>query len=101
MVPFFDKGPKKALQNTARRHSKARKMETNGPRDLKLGLKQSLEYPLYDQSCFHKLFFVNWGLKGLLFDKGPKKALRNTARRHSKARKMETNGPRDLKSGLK
>ena len=40
-------------------------------------------------------------LKASIFDKGPKKALRNPARRHSKALKMETNGPRDLKSGLK
>ena len=36
---IFDKGPKKALRNLAHRHSKALKMETNGPRDLKLGLK--------------------------------------------------------------
>ena len=36
---IFDKGPKKVLRNPAGRHSKALKMETNGPRDLKLGLK--------------------------------------------------------------
>ena len=35
MVFFFDKGVKNSLQNTARCRSKARKMETNGPRDLK------------------------------------------------------------------
>ena len=39
MVSFLDKGAKKALQNQARHHSKARKMESNGARDLKLGLK--------------------------------------------------------------
>ena len=39
MVSFFDKGSNKALRNPARRHSKALKMETNGPRDLILGLK--------------------------------------------------------------
>ena len=36
---IFDKGPKKALWNPACRHSKALKMKTNGPRDLKLGFK--------------------------------------------------------------
>ena len=38
------------------------------------------------------IFFQNWGPNGLFFDK---------ARRHLKALKMETNGPRDLKLGLK
>ena len=97
----FWKRAKKALRNPARRHSKALKMETNGPRDLKSGLKYSLEYPLCDQRCSQKLFFQNWGQKGLFFDKGSNKALRNPVRRHSKALKMETNGPRDLKLGLK
>ena len=36
---IFVQEPKKALWNPARRHSKALEMETNGPRDLKLGLK--------------------------------------------------------------
>ena len=36
---FFDKRPKTVLQNPARCHSKVRKMETNDPRELKLGLK--------------------------------------------------------------
>ena len=39
MVSFFDKWPKKVLRNQARSHSKARKMETNVPRDLKSELK--------------------------------------------------------------
>merc|ERR1711867_98223 len=46
------------------------KIETNCPRDLKLGLKQSLEYPFCDQRCSQKLFFQNWGLNGLFFSKG-------------------------------
>ena len=37
MVSFSDKGPKMELWNPAHRHLKARNMETNGPRDLKLG----------------------------------------------------------------
>ena len=82
MVSFFDKGPKKAHRNPARSHSKARKMETKGPRDLKLGLKLSLEYRLRDERCSYILFFRNWGLKGLFFDKRSKKTLRNPARRH-------------------
>ena len=39
MVFIFDKEHKIATWNPARRHSKACKMKTNGPRDLKLGLK--------------------------------------------------------------
>ena len=46
---------------------------------------------------FPEFFFQILGLNGPFFDKGPKKALQNIALRHSKARKMETNGPRDLK----
>ena len=38
-------------------------MGTNGPRDLKLGLKQSLEYPLCDHRCSQKLFFSKFGPK--------------------------------------
>ena len=67
MVFIFDKEQKIATWNPAHCHSKACKMETNGPRDLKLGLKYSVEYPLPDQRCSQKLFFQNWGLKGLLF----------------------------------
>ena len=67
MVSFLDKGSNKALRNPARRHSKALKMETNGPRDLKLGLNWSLENPPSDQRCTQKLFFQNRGLKGLHF----------------------------------
>ena len=67
MVSFLDKGSNKALQNPARRHSKALKMETNGPRDLKLGLNWSLENPPSDQRCTKKFFFQNRGLKGLHF----------------------------------
>ena len=101
MLSFFKKGPKKVLRNPARRHSKARKMETNGPSDMKLGLKLFLNYLLRDQRCFPQLFFKNLGLNGLFFDERPKKALWNPARRHWKARKMETNCPTDLKLGLK
>ena len=49
-----------------------------------------------------KNYFAKIGvLKASIFDKGPKKALRNPAGRHLKALKIETNGPRDLKLGLK
>ena len=41
---------KKAPRHPDRRHSKARKMETNGPRDRKLGLKngQSILFVIKD-----------------------------------------------------
>ena len=39
MVSFFDKESNKAVRNLAHPHSKARKMASNGARDLKLGLK--------------------------------------------------------------
>ena len=51
---------------------------------------------------FPKIIFFKIGVeKASIFDKGPKKVLPNPARRHSKALKMETNGPRDQISGLK
>ena len=40
MVFIFDKEQKIATWNPAHCHSKACKMETNGPRDLKLGLNK-------------------------------------------------------------
>ena len=73
---FFVKGAKNALRNTERCHSKAHKMETIGPRDLKLSLKKSLEYPLRDQRCSQKFFFRNWGLNGLHFWQRAKKSAR-------------------------
>ena len=49
-----------------------------------------------------KNYFAKIGVfNASIFDKGPKKALRNPSWRHSKAPKMETNGLRDLKFGLK
>ena len=60
MVSFFDKGPKMVLRNPARCHLKARKTETNGPIDLKCD-------QICDQICQQKLFFLNWGVNGLLF----------------------------------
>ena len=63
--PFFDKGPKKSVQNPAECYSKPCKMKTNGPTDLKLGLKYFLEYPLHDKRCSQKFFFQNCGLKGV------------------------------------
>ena len=63
MVSFFDKGPTKALRNSARRHSKTRKMETNGPRDLKLGWSMLLMI----EDVTKNYFFQNWGLKGFHF----------------------------------
>ena len=38
-APNFEQGPKNSLRNPAYRYSKPCKMETYGPRDLKLGLK--------------------------------------------------------------
>ena len=49
MVPFFDKGPKKALQNTARHHSKAHKMEINGPRpEIRLKIIPRISFVIKD-----------------------------------------------------
>ena len=53
-------------------------METNGPRDLKVDLKYSVEYPLPDQRCSQKLFAQNRGLKGLHFSTKGQKSLTRT-----------------------
>ena len=42
---FFDKKPYK--------------IQTNGARDLKLGFKNSMEYPLCDPICFKNFFPLN------------------------------------------
>ena len=68
MVSFFDKGSKKALRNLASRHSKAHKMETKGPRDLKFSLKQFLEYLLVIKDVF-KNYFSKIIFQKLLFQK--------------------------------
>ena len=81
--------------------SKPWKMGTNDPRDLKYGLKYSVEYPLPDQRCYQKLFLQNWGLKGLHFWQRAEKVAPEPRVPSIKTLKMETNGPRDLKLGLK
>ena len=50
------KVPKMLLRNPVCRYSKPCKIETNGPRDLKSGLKWSLVHPLWDQRCFQNFF---------------------------------------------
>ena len=66
MIFCFDKGRKRGLRNPTARHSNAHKMETNGSRDMKLGLKLSLKHPLCDQRC-SQIFFPKLGSKWSLF----------------------------------
>ena len=48
MVSILTKSKKKAPRNPALRHSEARKMETNCPRDLELGLKILILFGIKD-----------------------------------------------------
>ena len=65
--PFLTNDQKSRPKDKAYRQSKTCKRETNGPKEMKLGLKYSAEYPLPDQRCSQKFFFQNCGLKGIHF----------------------------------
>ena len=60
---YLIKVRKNLLRNPACRYSKYNEMRTTGPRDLKMGLKWSLDYPVCDERC-SKIFFPKLGCKG-------------------------------------
>ena len=99
--PQFLKKSQKMAPESAMRDSNPCKIKTNGPRDLKLGLKWSLEYHLGDQRCC-PIFFPKFRVQmASNFHKGPKKWLRSPVCRYSKPCKMQTNDPRDPQIGPK
>ena len=101
MVSFFDILPKKrpGTQTAVTQRPVKWKLMDLETGNWAFKNPQSIRFVI--KGVFRNYFFQNWGLNGLFFDKGPKKALQNQACHHSKARKMESNGARDLKLGLK
>ena len=100
--PFLTNDQKSRPKYKAYRQSKTCKRETNGPRDLKLGLKIIPRVSFFRSKMSPEIIFPKLGSKRPPFLTNDQKSRHKyKAYRQSKTCKRGTNGPRDLKLGLK